>query len=197
MFEIIKYKVKPTQFARIVLGNPDKKSGSTLFYYSPLRVKERTPSLAVNDKEGITDFGTGQNYDIISFVSEIEGRSPISACYRIAELVGITLPDTKKNKSHLEYIKNKIEEEIKIQEKINSWYEKTYIDLTNVYQEWHNLRCKLPKNNVTNLDSFIYKNEQYYESLVDMFFYADSEDKINLYKEKERFDVYERKRIVF
>lgn len=86
IFEIIKYKVKPTQFALIVLGTPSKKSGHTLFYYSPLRTKERTPSLAVNDDEGITDFGTGRNYDIIDFVSEYEGCSCRTACYRIADL---------------------------------------------------------------------------------------------------------------
>lgn len=191
IFEIIKFRVKPTQFARIVLGEPNKKSGDTLFYYSPLRIKERTPSLAVNNKKGITDFGIGKNYDIISFVSEYENCSLKKACYRIAEIIGINLFDFEREINNNTFLKNKFQEEIKIQIKINEWFDNMYDVLTSIYKQWHDLICVLPSN--SKLLPFVYEKEQYFGYLVDIFFFADSEDKINLYKSRKRFEKYERK----
>lgn len=190
-FSYVKSIVKPTDLAKLVLGYPKKKSGSTLYYYSPLRAKERTPSLAVNDKNGITDFGTGTNYDIFSFISALFNCDVNKSCNIIAREFRIDLGEDTSKQSK-EILKKITEEKIMIQNKINEWYEETYNLLANIYKEWRYLQFILPTN--SKILPFVYKKQLYYESLVDMFFDADSEFKIILYKNKERFDIYERER---
>lgn len=194
IFYEIKQYLKPTRVASHYLGEPRKKSGNTYFYYSPLRIKEKTASLAVNDSKGITDFGTGKNYDVISFVSELYSCNLKQACDILIRDFGLNI-QTDKDKKTLEFLKKQRDEQLKVQEFINNWYEDMYCVLTNIYKEYRNIRLSLPTN--SKLLPFIYKKEQYYESLVDMFYNADTKEKLALYKNRERLSIYERKRRIF
>lgn len=194
IFAEIKNIVKPKMLALRFLGEPYKKNANTWFYYSPLRAKERTASLAVNNDKGFTDFGTGKNYDIFSFISELYNCNIRKSCDIIAREFGIDI-GTKQSKNSINILKKQIEEQIIIQNKINNWYDNMYELFTNIYKEYRNLIFNLPNN--SKLLPFVYKKEQYFESLVDMFYNADSKQKLALYKNKERFDIYERKGRVF
>lgn len=52
----VKNTVSPIEVAEFYLGNPEKISGDSYIYYSPLREKERTPSFSVNNEKRITRF---------------------------------------------------------------------------------------------------------------------------------------------
>lgn len=191
IFEKVKNAVKPKELAETYLGEPYKKSGNTWFYYSPLRTKERTASLAVNDDEGFTDFGTGRNYDIIGFISEMCDLNARDACLNIANRFHIDV-GYKPTKASLKVVKKINEEQVIIQTMINNWFENKYDFFTNVYKEYRKLRFDTPYN--SKILPFIYKQEQFYESLVDLFYDDSTQNKIWLYKNKERFDIYDRER---
>lgn len=190
IFTEVKGLITPKTLALGILGQPIKKNGDTWFYYSPLRVKERTASLAVNDKKGFTDFGTGRNYDIFSFVSELNGCNAKQACDIIIEKFRLNI-NLQTNRKTIDILKKQMEEQIIIQERINNWHDDMYHVLTNIYKQYRKLRFRLPTN--SDLLPFIYQKEQYYESLVDMFYDADTEQKLELYKNRERLNIYERK----
>lgn len=71
LYNIVLNNLKATDVAEAYIGQAEKKSGDSLVYYSPLRQKERTPSFFVSDKRGLHDFGTGEHYNIISFVAKL------------------------------------------------------------------------------------------------------------------------------
>ena len=190
IFTEVKGYVKPKTLALRILGQPIKQNGNTWFYYSPLRVKERTASLAVNDKKGFTDFGTGKNYDIFSFIAELNCCNARQACDIIINMFGLNLR-FQTNRKHIDILKKQIEEQTRVQEEINNWYDDTYHVLTNIYKQYRRLRFILPTK--SDLLPFIYQKEQYYESLVDIFYNADTEKKLILYKNRERLNIYERK----
>lgn len=81
IFAEVKEQVKPKQAAQYYIGKPAKE-GSTNFYRSPFR-NEKTPSFAVHDKKGLTDFGTGDHHDIISFVQKLYNLNPIESANKI------------------------------------------------------------------------------------------------------------------
>lgn len=190
IFYEIKQYLKPTRVASYYLGEPRKKSGNTFFYYSPLRTKEKTASLAVNDNKGFTDFGTAKNYDVISFVSEYYRCNLRQACDILIRDFGLNI-NADNNKNNLELLKKQRDEQLKVQETINNWYEDMYETLTNAYKEYRKLEFELPTN--SKALPFIYKKKLYIESLVDLFYNADTKTKIELYKDRKRFDLYERK----
>lgn len=64
---IIKQIVNPIDLARRYLGQPIHESGYRVWYKSPFRAEERTASFLATER-GFYDFGTGQYYDVISFV---------------------------------------------------------------------------------------------------------------------------------
>lgn len=194
IFATIKDILKPVQVARYYLGEPKKKNNNTLFYYSPLRVKERTPSLAVNNNKGFTDFGTGKNYDIFSFISELYNCNIRQSCDILIRDFGLNI-NIENNKNNLELLKKQRDEQLKVQEAINNWNDEMYEVLTNLYKHYRNLKYTLPVGSKSL--PFIYQKEQYYESLVDIFYNANINQKLALYKDKERFDIYERERRVF
>ena len=68
---IVLSNLKATDVAQTYLGQADKISGDSLVYYSPLRLKERTPSFFASNKRGLHDFGTGEHYNVISFVAKL------------------------------------------------------------------------------------------------------------------------------
>lgn len=71
VYNIVLNNLKPTDVANYYLGQADKISADSLVYYSPLRAKERTPSFFVNNTKGLHDFGTGEHYNVISFVAKL------------------------------------------------------------------------------------------------------------------------------
>lgn len=193
IFEVVKDNITPLQVARKYLGEPSKRMGKTLWYYSPLRAKERTPSMAVNDNKGFTDFGTGKNYDVISFIQEYYNCNPKQAVEILARDFGINLDIY--NENILELLKKQRDEEIKIQNAINSWYNKMYEILTYEFKKWRNMRFTAEWN--TKAFQTACKEEQKFEYLVDLFMYADEETKVELYRTRKRFERYEREGIIF
>lgn len=190
IFKLVKDNITPLEVARRYLGSPNKVTGNTVWYHSPLRKKERTASLAVNDKKGFTDFGTGKNYDIISFIQEYYNCRPKEAVEILARDWNIDL-DLYTSKNSLEIIKKQRDEEIIIQKTINSWYNRLYEILAYNFKKWRNFKLSL-----TDWESKAYsvacKEEQRFEYLLDLFMYANEETKIELYRNKERFEKYER-----
>lgn len=83
LYQEIKKKLTPTTVVTAYLGGADKVKGDNLIYYSPLRPKERTPSFFVNNEKGIHDFGTGEHYDIISFIAELFEITPKEALHKL------------------------------------------------------------------------------------------------------------------
>ena len=191
IFEVVKDNITPLQVARKYLGEPSKRMGKTLWYYSPLRAKERTPSMAVNDSKGFTDFGTGKNYDVISFIGEYYNCKPKEAVEILARDFGINL-DIYNDKA-LELLKRQRDEEILRQQAINLWYNKMYNILTYEFKKWRNIRLKAAWD--TKAFQIACKEEQRFEYLVDLFMYADEETKVELYRTRKRFEKYEREGI--
>ena len=193
IFYEIKQYLTPLKVANYYLGEPKRKMNTTVFYYSPLRVKEKTASLAVNDKKGFTDFGTGKNYDVISFISELYHCNLRQACDILIRDFGLNIEAN--SKENLELLKRQRDEQLKVQQLINNWFENTYEVLTNAFKEYRNLEFMLPTN--SKALPLVYKKKQYIESLVDLFYNADTKTKIELYKDRKRFEMYERKGRVF
>lgn len=81
IYSDVKQHVSPKQCLKFYLG-PPKKDGVTSFYLSPFR-SEKAPSLAANDTKGISDFGTGEHYDAISFVSRLFNLSNFEAAQKL------------------------------------------------------------------------------------------------------------------
>ena len=68
-FKEIKTMLTNKEVVTRYLGTPIKTTSTGIWYKSPFR-SERTASFCVSNK-GIHDFGTGQHYDVISFVSAL------------------------------------------------------------------------------------------------------------------------------
>ena len=190
IFYEVKQYLKPIRVAYHYLGEPKKNMGNTVFYYSPLRAKEKTASLAVNDNKGFTDFGTSKNYDVISFTSEYYHCNLKQACDILIRDFGLNI--IIDNKDNIKLLKKQRDEQLQVQETINNWFDDIYDTLCNIYREYRNLEFKLPTN--SKLLPLIYEKELYYESLIDLFFNADTKTKVYLYKDRKRFEIYERKR---
>ena len=69
--DIVLNNLKATDVAEAYIGQADRINGDSLVYYSPLRPKERTSSFFVSNTKGIHDFGTGEHYNVISFVAKL------------------------------------------------------------------------------------------------------------------------------
>ena len=79
-----------------------KKSGSNIFYKSPFR-QEKTASFCVNNEKGFHDYGSGWHGDIISFVQELYGLTPIDAAKKLIQ--DFSLPIQMKQKTNYKQIK--------------------------------------------------------------------------------------------
>lgn len=190
MFDKIKSILTPLDVVPRYLGNPINRSSNTLFYYSPFRSKERTASLAVTSKY-ITDFGTNEKYDIISFVSKYYNISVLDACKLIARDFNIDISIDYTDRQ-LEIIKKRINEKKTIEQVIDNWYNSTYIKLCDQFRYWceQEEMFKFKRIGVDNL-RLIYMNKVKVEYLVEIFRNATDEDKVYLYKNKERLKKYE------
>jgi len=81
---------------------------------------EKTPSFYVNSEKGLYHcFGCGASGDVIKFVQEIEGVSFIDALRKLAERVGIKIPEVYDSKANEEYIKY-----VKLYSKLSEIYHK-------------------------------------------------------------------------
>ncbi len=195
IFFKVKNIVKTTDIAQAYLNEPIKRSGDTYFYYSPFRTQERTASLAVNDKKQcFTDFGTGKRYDIFDFVSEIENCDLRDACIKIANHFNIDI-EINKAKSYMKIANMQLQEEIKIQNAINNWFYDIYDTVSSCYKYYRELAFTLPIGSKSL--PFIYRQIQKFEYLTDIFYNDETKNKLALYKDRKRYEVYERERGVF
>lgn len=190
IFYTVKDILDPRDVCTRYLGTPSYKSSGTLFYYSPFRARERTASLAVTNKY-ITDFGTNEKYDIISFTSRLFNITTLEAVKVLAKEFNIMI-DNDYTSKQVEILRQRVEEKRIIENTINNWYEKTYIRFCELYQYWNNL-CEYTKFKVVGIDNLkmMYFNRDYFEYLVDTFAEATEQDKVIFYKQKERFNKYE------
>lgn len=97
IFTEVKTYVKPRECLRFYLG-PPKKEGTTCFYLSPFR-NEKTPSLTANDYKGITDFGTGEHFDIVSFVARFFNLPNYQAAQKLAADFRLSTSEYKTSKT--------------------------------------------------------------------------------------------------
>lgn len=126
IFSEVKQQVKPKQLTRFYLGKPIK-SGTTDYYLSPFR-NEKTPSFAVHDKRGLTDFGSGEHYDIVSFVQKLYRITPIEAAKKIASDFHLNIdinPFDESNKISVYRVKGGLKK----------WRDETLDCLTAIYKE--------------------------------------------------------------
>lgn len=190
IFYTVKNVLDPRDVVTHYLGNPINRSSGTLFYYSPFRTKERTASLGVTNKY-ITDFGTNEKYDIISFVSKLMNISVLDAAKVLAKDFNILI-DNDYTSKQIDILRRRLEEKRIIENAINNWYQNTYINLCEIYRYWYNL-CEEMKFKVVGVDNLqlMYYNRDIFEYLVDMFRDATEQDKVELYKQRERFKKYE------
>ena len=190
IFYTVKDTLDPRDVVTHYIGNYAQRSGGTLFFYSPFRIKERTPSLAVTEKY-ITDFGTNEKYDIISFVSKLLKIPVLEATKVIARDFGIAI-DNDYTSKQVEILRKRIEEKKIIEERINSWYQRLHQRFCDLYRYWDNLsrETRYIPVGVDNLQ-LIFTNRDTFEYLADMFREATEQDKVLLYKQRERFEKYE------
>ena len=178
IFQEVKEYLKPTEVAERYLSNSKYKNGS-LWYKSPFR-NEKTPSFCVNNKKGIHDFGNNKHYDIISFVQELFGESVLSSVDRLIKDFNLPIKTTNENKSkpkfeydkqYAKYKSDKKKEKEFSHEKLR-WYNQLFEAATFVYRFWHNLKLMSKHWNIELYGEYlsvIYKNEIYFEYVVDLF----------------------------
>lgn len=195
IFEEIKEILKPSDVVTRYLGYPVRRKNNMLWYYSPFRIKERTASFGVSDIKGIHDFGTSEHFDIISFVARYFNTSNIQAVNILKSDFNLQLGNDYETAETIRIVKKQKEEQRKLEYTINSWYEEMYCILTDIYKKWRDIRFML-QNGLYDSLTIVYKNEKFYEDLVDEFLNADEEKKIILYKNKKRYETYGERGII-
>lgn len=180
--EEIKKMLTPTMVIEQYLGQPQKRSGNNLIYKSPFR-NERTPSFWVSDKKGIHDFGTGIHYDIISFAQELFKIDFKTALNKLCYDFGII--DYKQTSKELElYLSQRRDDKIQIKKYISNWFDNTLNELCRKLHIWQEI---IPHLNGEAL-SIACRKEQYIDYLIDIFVEATEDEKIELWKDKEKIE---------
>jgi len=175
----IKQMLSPIVVAERYLGEPDKMTGNRLWYKSPFR-KEKTASFMVSE-QAFHDFGDGWHGDIIDFVQKYYNTDFITAIrilstdFRIPEIEQIS-PELS------QYLKQKRDEERQIKEAIKQWFNVTYCKLCERLQLWQKVIPKLQDGEMLYM---AYGESGYIEYLIDIFFDATEEEKIELWKDRE------------
>ena len=173
----IKENLLPTRVVQYYLGGAVKSDRSGLWYKSPFR-NERTASFLVSDIKGIHDFGTGEHYDVISFVQEwlkIDFKMAVDKlCYDF----GI-MECKQSSKELLVYLSKKRQEESRIKEKLEKWFNET---LGLMCDELHTWERTIPYVKKEAL-AIAYVQKQNLEYAIDIFI-ENSKSKAMLYKEK-------------
>ncbi len=84
-----------------------KRSGKNYFALCPFH-KEKTPSFSINPETQIFKcFGCGKSGDVITLVMELEGLNYVEAVKYLADMAGLSLRDTYKDKKDKEFEKVK------------------------------------------------------------------------------------------
>ena len=120
----IKETLSPTQVARHYLGLPLRTKGQGLWYKSPFRPEERTASFLVTDQRGFHDFGTSEHFDIISFIERFYNTDFKNSISILASDFGIQ-DENELSDEVKQYLIQKRKQEKEIENKINTWYNKT------------------------------------------------------------------------
>ena len=118
----LKQVINPIDLAQKILGNPVHKKG--FWYKSPFRAEEQVASFEVTEK-GFHDFGTGEHYDIISFISTLYNCSFKEAVEKLQAMYGL---------ADNEYDNKRVQEFMRIQrlrkEEYRRTVEKWFVDFT-------------------------------------------------------------------
>ena len=180
--ERVKKIVTPSMVVQHYLGQPTKTSGINLIYKSPFR-NERTASFWVNDDKGIHDFGTGIHYDILSFTQELFKIDFKTAMDKLQRDFGI-ISSGPSSKELDAYLIKKREDELRMRNNLNKWYNDMLQKLCNKAFEWQML-IPLLRNEAL---AIAYSKEQYVNYLIDVFINATEDEKLELWKDKEEIE---------
>lgn len=139
--EDIKQIATPQSVARYLLGSPEKERRNELWYCSPFR-RETQASFVVSDK-GFHDFGTGEHYDIFSFIQKLKHCSFKESVNILASLFGVADREYDSNKS-VEWYKKQREEKQRYEQILDWFYLKVW-DETDKEQKMNNELLELLK----------------------------------------------------
>lgn len=127
-YKEIKRMLKNKEVVQKYLGIAEKNTSTGSWYKSPFR-REKTASFCVSDK-GIHDFGDSTHYDIISFVQKYFNTTPYKALQILCNDFNITITENEyATNETLRLIKQKREEEKKIKQIIDEWFNREIIQV--------------------------------------------------------------------
>lgn len=149
-FAEIKNILKGEEVVQHYLGKPDKQTSTGIWYKSPFR-QEKTASFCVS-KKGIHDFGSGEHYDIISFIAKYFNTDNYRALKILCNDFGLGLLNNKEDKETIKKLKFKRQQEQKRKHKIELWFNEKFQNVCNELSE----NEKLIK---------IFKNSCYFDAL--------------------------------
>ncbi len=179
----IKDILTPVIVVQRYLGQPIKRMNETLWYKSPFR-SEKTASFIVSDKKGFHDFGSSEHYDIFSFIQKLYNLSFSESVNFLIKDFGLNLQDTTLTREQIEKIKEEKNRERLFREKIEKWFNNTFIQLCKNKSKIEEIKRK--SHNLDKLCT-IYdidiKNNIYLEMFFDVKTY---DDKLKLYENERR-----------
>lgn len=178
----IKELITPLMVAEHYLGQPDKATSRRIWYKSPFR-EEKTASFLVSEI-GFHDFGDGWHGDIINFIERYYRTDFLTAMKILSTDFG--LPDTERISKELsQYLKQKRDEEVQMKKNLNKWFDRTYCKLCERLQLWKKV---IPKLQDGEMQYMAYGESGYIEYLIDIFFEATKEEKLELWKDREAIE---------
>ena len=173
----IKESLSPTGVIQYYLGTAIRSDHSGLWYKSPFR-NERTASFLVSDLKGIHDFGTGEHYDIISFLQEWLKIDFKMAVRKLCSDFGII--DYGETSKELEiYLVKKRQEEMKLKESLDRWFNETLSEMCDELHIWKKIIPHVKKEAL----EIAYIETQKLEYTIDAYI-ENSKSKAKLYKEE-------------
>lgn len=177
-FTEIKTLLKGEEVVEHYLGRPDKKTYTGMWYKSPFR-KEKTASFYVSEK-GIHDFGSGEHYDIISFVAKYFNTENYKALKILCNDFGIALLNEKEDKEIIRKLKIKREKEKLRKQKIETWFNNKIQNICNEIQENKKLIKIFEKSSHFETLKILYKRQTELE--IEFEIMQNTKDKETLYK---------------
>lgn len=118
--EYLKKMINPKDLAIKTLGTPFISKRNANWYKSPFRAEERTASFEVTDY-AFHDFGTGEHYDIISFMRKLNNCSFKQAIEYLANLYGLVDNEYKSRRVEEFLAKQRLEKR-QYQERVEKWF---------------------------------------------------------------------------
>lgn len=185
----IKQILSPIMVAEYYLGQPVKKTGDRFWYKSPFR-REKTASFMVSES-AFHDFGDGWHGDIIDFVERYYNTNFVNAMKILSQDFG--LPENKKISMELQdYLKQKREEEVRIQQAIDNWFNETFFKICDELKTWQKVISHLRQEEALMI---AYNEEVRLNILWEIFFNAigDEDKKIELWKERKQNEILRNK----